>query len=63
MNFKELLADYYLGNRLTSQLPEIALKGIQEGIESESLVILAGMNRNDNQHEIAHYFTIKLRLN
>jgi len=56
MNFRQLLADYYLGNKSTSQLPEIALKGIQEGIESDSLLILAGMNGNDNQHEIAQYF-------
>lgn len=58
MNFNYLLADYYLGNRTTSQLPEIALVGIQEGIESESLLILAGMNHNDNQHEIARYFEL-----
>ena len=56
MTFKELLADYYLGNRATSQLPKIALVGIQEGIESGSLLILAGMNSNDNLHEIAQYF-------
>lgn len=56
MNFNELLADYYLGNKTIGQLPEIALIGIQEGIESESLLILAGMNSNDNQHELAHYF-------
>jgi hypothetical protein len=56
MNFRQLLADYYLGNKSTSQLPEIALKGIQEGIESDSLLILAGMNGNDNQHEINQYF-------
>jgi len=56
MNFTELLADYYLGNRTTSNLPEIALVGVQEGLESESLLILAGMHHNDNQHEIASYF-------
>ena len=56
MNFRQLLADYYLGNKSTSQLPEIALKGIQEGIESDSLLILAGMNQNDNLHEINQYF-------
>ena len=56
MKFKELLAEYYLGIKSTSQLPEIALEGIQEGFKSESLLILAGMHHNDNQHEIFQYF-------
>jgi len=58
MNFKELLANYYLGNSSTSKLPEIALQGLKEGYESESLEILAGLSDRDNPHEINHYFEL-----
>ena len=60
MDFNELLADYFLGNKPNGQLPDIALKGVIEGIESESLLILAGMHERDNQHEIVHYFDLAM---
>jgi len=40
----------------TIQLPEIGLLGLQEGLDSESLIILAGLNKNDNPFVIQKYF-------
>ncbi len=53
---EEKIADYVLGNRTSSQLPDIAISGLEEDLESESLLILAGMSKNDNSFEIARYF-------
>lgn len=38
------------------QLPELAMQGLMEGMESESLVVLAGMSKYDNAFEIQEYF-------
>ena len=56
MNFKQHLAKYVSGNLTTGQLPELAILGIEEGYESESLLMLAGMNDRDNSFEIQEYF-------
>lgn len=56
MKFKQLIAKYVTENLCLSQLPELALVGLEEGFESESLLILAGMNNNDNSFEINQYF-------
>ena len=56
MNFNQQIAKYVTGNLTTSQLPEIGLLGLQEGLDSESLVILAGLSTNDNPFEIQEYF-------
>ncbi|PWJ32682.1 hypothetical protein [Sediminitomix flava] len=56
MNFQEKIADYVLGNRSLTQLPDIALTGIKENLESDSLDILASMNEKDNGFEIKQYF-------
>ena len=56
MNFSQQIAKYVTGNLTTSQLPEIGLLGLQEGLDSESLVILAGLSTNDNPFEIQEYF-------
>lgn len=56
MNFNQLIAKYVTGNLTTSQLPEIALIGLQEGLESDSMLILAGLSYNDNPFEIQEYF-------
>ncbi len=56
MNFIEKIADYVLGNRTPGQLPDIAMSGLKEGIESDSLFILAGMHKNDNAFELQAYF-------
>jgi len=56
MNFQQKLADFVLGNRTSSQHPDIALTGMSEHLDSESLNILAGMNRQDNTFELEQYF-------
>ena len=56
MNFKQQLANYILGNLNTSDLPKIGLIGLQSGLESESLIILAGLSEKDNLFEIDAYF-------
>src|SRR3989339_710385 len=61
MTFKEKIANYVLGNYSISQLPEIALTGLMEGIKSDALIILADMSGTDNSFEIEQYFNKTLR--
>lgn len=56
LTFKQHIANYVTGNLSTSQLPSIGLAGLELGLESESLTILAGMNENDSAIEIERYF-------
>jgi len=56
LNFKQHIAKYVTGHLTTSQLPELAILGIEEGYESESLLILAGMSKRDNGFEVQEYF-------
>lgn len=55
MKLEESIAKFNLGELVISQFPKIALETLQSGIESESLVILAGMNDRDNSFEIREY--------
>lgn len=56
MDFKKHLAKFVTGNLTTSQLPEIGVIGLQEGLDTPSLCILAGLGNGDTLHEIEHYF-------
>ncbi|MFK7809893.1 MAG: hypothetical protein AB8F74_18960 [Saprospiraceae bacterium] len=56
MNFKEKISNFILGNISISQLPEIGLIGLKENLESESLIILAGMSGDDNSFELEEYY-------
>lgn len=56
MTFKEKIANFVLGNHSIVQLPEIAIVALNEGLESESLLILAGMSNKDNTFEIETCF-------
>jgi hypothetical protein len=56
LTFKQYLADYVTGNLTTSQLPKLGLAGLEQGLDSDSLTILAGMSDKDNQFEIEDYF-------
>jgi len=56
MNFQQKLADFVLSNRTTSQHPDIALTGVNQQLDSESMIILAGMNQQDNSFELQQYF-------
>lgn len=61
MDFQEKLANYVLGNLSISQFSDIALTGLRQGVESESLLILAGMSSVDNPFELQTYFDKSLQ--
>jgi hypothetical protein len=56
MKFIEKIADYVLGNISRTQFPKIALCALEENIESESTIILAGMTEKDNTFVLEQYF-------
>jgi hypothetical protein len=60
MNFRQLLAKYVTGNITSDQLPEIGEKGLEEGFDTPSLCILAGLNKNESPFQIEHYFRMTL---
>ena len=55
MTIKESIAKLQLGEITLREFPKIALKAIESGIESKSLLILAGMKSTDNEFEIKEY--------
>ncbi|WP_445720466.1 hypothetical protein [Flavobacterium sp.] len=60
MNFRQQIAKYATGNVTFDQLPEIGMAGLEEGLNSPSLCILAGMDKNESAFEIEHYFKMAL---
>jgi len=60
MPFEESISKYIIGKVEISEIPKIAVKGVEEGYESESLFILAGMNENDNPFELKNYLELSL---
>lgn len=56
LTFQQHIANFVTGNLTTLQLPQIGLAGLEQGLESESLTILAGMSDNDNPFELEDYF-------
>ena len=48
------------GNVTTDQLPDIAVQGLEEGLDTPSLCILAGLSKNENPFQIEHYFKLTL---
>ena len=60
MNFKQQIAKFVTGNLTTSQLPEISVTALEEGVYSPSLCILAGLDNNENPFQIDHYFKLTL---
>lgn len=61
LNFELHIASFALGHKSTSELPTIALVGLQQGLDSESLLVLAGMSSSDNSFEIEFYFRSALK--
>jgi hypothetical protein len=61
MDFKQQIAKYVSGNMTTSQLPDIGIAGLNEGLDSPSLCILAGLSENENPFQIDHYFKLALK--
>jgi len=60
LTFDQHIANYVTGNWTTSDLPKIGLAGLQQGLDTESLTILAGMSDKDNAFELESYFTRSL---
>ena len=61
MNFYQRIANYILGNEKVVDLPEIAILGLKEGLESNSLMILASLTNKDNTFEIEDYYKRSLK--
>ena len=61
MNFRQQIAKYVTGNLTTDQLPEIGLAGLEEGLDTPSLCILAGLSKNESHFQIDHYFKLTLQ--
>jgi len=60
MNFKHLIGQYVLGYLPTEQLPQVAYIGLEEGFDSPSLVMLAGIEKGENSFIIEKYFKAAL---
>lgn len=56
MKFKQLLEKYYFEDQSSDNLQGIALKGLEEGFDSPSLCILAGLEKNETPSIIDYYF-------
>lgn len=61
MNFLQKLSAYSLGLITDKDLPDIAMTGLEEGYDSESLRILAGHNTMDNSFVLTDYFSRTLK--
>ena len=61
MNFRQQIAKYVTGNVPTNQLPDIAVQGLEEGLDTTSLCILAGLSKNETSFQIEHYFKLTLK--
>jgi hypothetical protein len=57
MNFFCRIAAYVLAEKPTAEMPEIAVQGLQEGIESPSLIILAGTQGGESPFVIDENFS------
>lgn len=60
MNFRQQIAKYVTGNLTTDQLPDIGVKGLEEGLDTPSLCILAGLDKHESPFQIEHYFKMTL---
>jgi hypothetical protein len=60
LNFRQQIAKYVTGNVTTDQLPDIAVQGLEEGLDTPSLCILAGLGKNESPFQIEHYFQLTL---
>jgi hypothetical protein len=54
--FRQGIISYVLDKAASDQLPAIAVRGLEEGLDTPSLRILAGMKASDYPSEIQHYF-------
>jgi len=61
MNFRQVVAGYVAGAFSTGDLPLMAYNALQEGYDSPSLVMLAGMSANDTFYELHPLFQACLK--
>ncbi|TMI62598.1 MAG: hypothetical protein E6H07_14385 [Bacteroidetes bacterium] len=61
MTFHQKLSAYTLSFLTDKDLPDIAMTGLEEGYDSESLRILAGHNVTDNSFVLRDYFRTALK--
>jgi hypothetical protein len=61
VKFEHLIAKYVTGNLTTKDLPQVALVAMDEGLESESTIILAGLEKNENSFVIESYFNLAIK--
>jgi hypothetical protein len=61
VTFKQQIAKYVTGNLTTDQLPDIGVIGLQEGLDTPSIRILAGLSKNENPFQIEQYFRQSLK--
>ncbi|MGB4775994.1 MAG: hypothetical protein WBP45_12525 [Daejeonella sp.] len=45
---------------MADQLPELAVTGLYEGLDTPSLCILAGLGKNESAFQMEHYFKLAL---
>ncbi len=61
MNFKRLVAQYFSGNLPAGKLPKASYVAFEEGYDSPSLWILAGLSDYDDSFEIEQYLKSSLK--
>jgi len=60
MNLRQQIAKYVTGNTTTDKLPELGVSGLEEGLDSPNLRILAGLSKNESPFQIEHYFGLAI---
>jgi len=60
MNFEQLIAKYVSGNLPLDQIPEISLVAFEEGYDSPSLWILAGLEKSEDGYIKEKYLKLAL---
>jgi hypothetical protein len=61
LNFERDIDRLILGIITVSEFPEIALKALEEGFDTESLTILAGLTPDEEYSRINYYFNQTVR--
>jgi hypothetical protein len=60
VNFRQYIAKYVCGHLTSDELPKLGVAGLEQGLDTPSLRILAGLNRYDSPFEVEHYFKLAI---
>jgi hypothetical protein len=60
LNFRQLIAKYVTGNIPTELVPQIGIIGLEEGLDTPSLCILAGLDKSENFYVVESYLKLTL---